>query len=147
VITIRRAVKSTPRAVLDGALHASIITFVVTPDRDQANQPVAYVMSSIRRLPPQGSGLLHRVEVKVYDEANTDSPIWATCTCASWLYRSEVAWSLKGSSNLLHSNGKLPNTRNPSYEPWCCPHVAKVLGRILKSKAVKQAYRDALKLP
>jgi len=48
---------------------------------------------------------------------------WVHCSCQHFRYYCEVALSMKGSSSILNSTGKLPRKTNPSLKPEVCKHI------------------------
>ena len=48
---------------------------------------------------------------------------WVSCTCDYFLFKCEVALATKGSSDIIHSNGKMPKKTNPLLKPIVCKHI------------------------
>jgi hypothetical protein len=57
------------------------------------------------------------------------SKVWASCSCAYFLYHCEVALSKRGSTDVNYSNGKLPKITNPRLVSHACKHIVAALQR------------------
>jgi hypothetical protein len=57
------------------------------------------------------------------------SKVWASCSCAYFLYHCEVALIKRGSSDQNYSNGKLPKITNPRLVAHSCKHIVAALQR------------------
>lgn len=119
---------------------------VTAPGMDNVNRPFAHCIVGAINKPPMGSGRLHKVELRIYDPFGSTAGVWASCSCEFFLYNCEVALSLKGSSSLIYSNGKLPIVKNPTYIPWLCKHSYPAVKRAIQLKKVKKALEKAKKL-
>jgi hypothetical protein len=74
---------------------------------------------------------------KWHDKAREiDLPVWMHCSCPYFLFYAEVALTMKGSSTILNSNGKMPKIKNPRTVPWCCKHIAAAYKFAIKAKAI-----------
>jgi len=145
MLTFDQVFAATPTSVIVGSKHVRYVKLKITPDLDYRLRkfPIAKLRALVKRSRPYGSGLHHRLELHVYDEQYKGSRIWASCDCESWLYRSEVAWSMRGSTRLNYSNGKLPHVRNPSFLPWACVHTVNLMSKALSDKRVARTLIEA----
>lgn len=131
MMSIPILLKNTPRDVLFRANKCGILGFFASRGIDQVLKTYVLAVCGVVCRPPHGSGKLHRVELRLYKPPDKRSSLfgkngalWCTCSCEYFTYNLEVALSLKGSSSLLNSNGKLPNIKNPRYIPYVCKHIA-----------------------
>lgn len=75
------------------------------------------------------SGQTYDVVIKLYGKPMKDGRMkpnnraWVHCTCPYFLYYNEVALAARGSSEVISSNGALPNIRNPRMKPYLCKHL------------------------
>jgi hypothetical protein len=148
MITINRVFRDTPTTTLVGAKAAKVITHATSPETDiyHRNRPYVNILATLRRAPPIGTGKLRKVHLKIYDKQDQSAEIWASCSCEGFLYFSEISWSLKGSSSVIYSNGKLPHIRNPNFTLRGCPHVVALLSWSLRSKTVARRIKQAQEL-
>lgn len=90
------------------------------------------------------SGNIYDVVVKIYGKPRRDGVIkpqnraWVHCSCPYFLYYNEVALAARGSSDVMTSNGALPNIRNPRMKPYLCKHLFAATRIAPKAKAVKR---------
>lgn len=49
---------------------------------------------------------------------------WITCDCEYFKFHCEVADTRRGSSDVIHSNGKYPREKNPRGVAHVCKHIA-----------------------
>lgn len=52
------------------------------------------------------------------------SKVWVSCDCEYFKYHCEVADTRRGSSDVIHSNGKYPRETNPRGVAHVCKHIA-----------------------
>ncbi len=57
------------------------------------------------------------------------SKVWASCSCAYFLYHCEVALKKRGSTDINYSNGKFPKITNPRLVSHACKHIVAALQR------------------
>lgn len=72
--------------------------------------------------------------VRFYGPLNVNTRVWCSCSCPYFLYHCEVALTLRGSSSIIFSNGKMPNQTNPRRIPYVCKHVIVAFALALKGR-------------
>jgi hypothetical protein len=87
------------------------------------------------------SGDTYELVIKMYGKPMKDGTMkpnnraWVHCTCPYFLYYNEVALAARGSSEVISSNGALPNIRNPRMKPYLCKHLFRAATVAPKAKA------------
>lgn len=119
------------------AANCELQSFNVRKDKDNVGREHARVTSGVISSPPLGTGRIHTVTCRLYPPQGK-CPTWITCTCENLLFWDEVALTIKGSSSILHSNGKLPHITNPKLLPMACKHVTAVLWKSLQDGRVRR---------
>ena len=64
--------------------------------------------------------------IKFYDSDKkklADSRVWVHCSCEYHKFVCEVANKLRGSTDIIDSNGNFPHITNPSARPHLCKHL------------------------
>jgi hypothetical protein len=147
MLNAKRVFADTPKRTRESAGTDCIkVTYSVQPKKDPVfGRPYASVLAGVKRNPPKGSGMIHKVEFRMYDEQSMNADIWASCDCGSWTYRAEITWSTKGSSDVIYTKDHptLPYIRNPKGLVWACPHVLHIMSYALFDKRVKDAIEQA----
>jgi hypothetical protein len=64
-----------------------------------------------------------------------DSQVWVSCTCPFHLFNTEYALTHHESSDILYSNGKPANIRNPRNVGFVCKHVVLALEKSFSEAA------------
>jgi hypothetical protein len=83
-----------------------------------------------------GDTIARYVSMVVYGKI-PEAKVWCSCTCEYFLYHTEVALKSKGSTNVIHSNGKRPKETNPNMVAHLCKHCVAVLIALGNSKPKK----------
>lgn len=147
MLTAKRVFADTPKKTKQSAGTDVIkVTYSVKAAKDAVfGRPYAEIHAGARRNPPKGSGRIHKIELRMYDKQSMESDIWASCSCESWCYRSEITWATKGSSAIIYTKDHptLPYIRNPKGLVWACPHVLHILSYSLFDKRVASAIEEA----
>ena len=110
--------------------------------KDNVNRPCVVINSGVYNPPPDprwASGNTHYQEVRLYPPFSKQNGLFAyayvDCDCKDWLYRKEVATSIKGSTVVNYSDGTLPDITNPKRIAGSCKHVVAVLNHYLGDMA------------
>lgn len=114
-------IKTTPKVLKDGRHQiTSVCRSTHTPNGNSKPKP------------PER----HLVEVttKVPGERIREGMVVVSCHCSNFAYTWEVALARKGASYVKHSNGDLPEERNPKMVPGACKHVYKTLLEAVRSR-------------
>ncbi len=90
---------------------------------------------------------MRKVEIRLYGDLNQIGRYrtYIHCSCPYFLFHSEVALYLKGSSSIINSNGNLPHVTNPYLKPKLCKHAfsaTTMLKRIVFKKNPKISEDD-----
>lgn len=140
--TALEVLRVTDSKIKERARDAHLIDFKVKRGVDQVKRPFALVIAHVAQDPgspsaPWSSGRHHEQQIRLYPPFGNRSPAWMTCTCEWHLYSNEVALTVKDSSSIVHSNGKLPRIKNPAMIPMACKHITKVLQKALTDGRVR----------
>lgn len=102
--------------------HAQSMGQIVTPGRGPMGLRTRMLASRVKTC-----------TFRFYDKPGVDSRVWCSCNCPMFLYYLEVALTLRGSSSILYSNGRVPKITNPSMKPSLCKHLIQAASDVVKS--------------
>jgi len=78
----------------------------------------------------RGSGEPKECIIRMYE----GDKAWVHCSCSWFKYNAEVALSIRGSSDIISSSGKMPKKTNPTLKPWICKHLIACIPIVEKKK-------------
>jgi len=130
--------RRTSTARVQRARSCVIGQFAAVLDYDQLERPHCYCLGAVTCNPPAGSGIIHKIEARIYVPMGTQAPSWVSCDCGDSCFRWEVAQTHNHSSSKRYSNGEPPVIRNPGLVPSLCKHAVKFLTKAVTSAKVRK---------
>ena len=144
--TLAQLAKLTPNNIRKNAGHCRtrVVRSIETKDDDGFDCKQVFLQSISPK--PYGSGKRRNIIIRLYgDDPDQNSRAVVWCPCEYFLYFLEVADTIKASSFLLNSNGKLPVIRNPKTIPYLCKHLYSSVPLALKARTSKKGPTSAEK--
>lgn len=135
-LTARMVLSVTPAATINRARNVRISSLKASP-----NTFGFATYAAVTRTATNDDGTVrkdgqsYRTTITVRDR---HSHIHVDCECAYHpFWGAEVALSLRKAADMIRSNGRAPETRNPALTPYCCKHAAAVLLKLLSMQKLK----------
>ena len=130
--------RKTSTARIQRARACVITQFAAQLDYDELDRPHCYCFGAVTCDPPHGSGILHKIEARIYVPMGTLAPSWISCDCGDACFRWEVALTKKHSSSKRYSNGNNPVVTNPAMITSLCKHAVRFLTKVTSAARVRK---------
>lgn len=114
IINYTRAYKP---LILQKARSVSVRFYKPKVQKDKDGDEFTLVTASCR-----GDTTARRVEIRRYGKGEK-ARVWVSCDCEWFLFHCEKALELKDSSDIIHSNGAMPEITNSRTIPAACKHI------------------------
>lgn len=133
--TLRSLLKATPLVVQMGAKYCKILSVQMGTGAISGSKLITAVVK--RRTPDGAPHNQHRCSIEGFDTRKlllSEGFVKVSCSCEAFTYYGiEYVLRKRGAADIVHSNGKRPDIRNPKLVLFLCPHLTK-LGLVVIAK-------------